>query len=312
MLLALGLVLLGVVLLWGGAEAVVKGAVKLALDLGMPALIVGLTVVAITTSLPEAFASAAAQIKGASGDIALGNIIGSNIANMSLVLGLGALLRPIPIPSVIKNQEMPIVVGSAGLLALMMFFGSIGRFDGVVLALGMLGYTIYQIKISRLEEPLAKEALEQEVVVSLSVWREVILVIVGVGLLIVGAHFLFHGAVSIARHYGMSDRVIGVTIVALGSSFPEIATVVVAAVKKRTELVLGNVLGSNIYNIVMVGAAAALIAPITFSQKMWTTDLPIMAGLTVVIWALLHFQKILGRFVGVVLIAGYVCYLLTL
>ena len=110
----------------------------------------------------------------------------------------------------------------------------------------------------------------------------------------------------------MSDRVIGVTIVALGSSFPEIATVVVAAVKKRTELVLGNVLGSNIYNIVMVGAAAALIAPITFSQKMWTTDLPIMAGLTVVIWALLHFQKILGRFVGVVLIAGYVCYLLTL
>ncbi len=309
MWLEVGLVVLGVVLLWGGAESMVKGAVKLALDIGIPALIVGLTVVAITTSLPEAFASVAAQVAGHEGNVALGNVVGSNIANLGLVLGLALLIRPLQVPTVIKTREMPIVVLVSVLLYVLMGFGAISRWEGVLLLIGMVAYTWYQFRISKQEESIAKQALEQEVVKKLTLWREVLLVILGVILLIAGASALVKGAVEIAKHFGLSQRVIGLTIVAIGSSFPEIATVIVAAMKKRTDLILGNVFGSNIYNVTMVAGLAAIVAPIRFSKSMLLIDLPVMIGLTLLCWMLVHFRKTLGRGVGIGLLAIYVLYL---
>lgn len=309
MWLAIFMVFLGVVLLWGGAEAMVKGAVKLALDLGVPSLVVGLTVVAITTSLPEAFASITAQVVGHEGNVALGNVIGSNIANLGLVLGIALMICPLDIPVVIKRREMPIVVLASLLLFALMFFGAIGRWEGVLLLVGMVAYTLYQFKISEQEKSIAKQALQQEVVAKLTLWREILLVIVGVGLLIVGASFLIKGAIAIATHFGMSQRVIGLTIVAIGSSFPEIATVVVAAMKRRTDLILGNVFGSNIYNVTMVAGFAAVVAPIHFSPRMLAVDIPVMLAFTVAAWALVHFRKRLGRIVGIGFVLSYLFYL---
>ena len=309
MWLAIFLVFSGVVLLWGGAEAMVKGAVKLALDLGVPALVVGLTVVAITTSLPEAFASITAQVVGHEGNLALGNVIGSNIANIGLVLGIALIICPFDIPQVIKKREMPIVVIASLLLFVLMVFGTISRWEGILLLGGMVAYTAYQFKISEQEKNIAKEALQQEVVAKLTLWREILLVIIGVGLLIAGASALIKGAVDIARHFGMSQRVIGLTIVAIGSSFPEIATVVVAAMKKRSDLILGNVFGSNIYNVTMVAGLAAVVAPIRFSHRMLIVDIPVMLAFTVACWALVHFRKRLGRFVGICFVVSYLFYL---
>lgn len=309
MWLAIFLVFSGVVLLWGGAEAMVKGAVKLALDLGVPALVVGLTVVAITTSLPEAFASITAQVVGHEGNLALGNVIGSNIANIGLVLGIALIICPFDIPQVIKKREMPIVVIASLLLFVLMVFGTISRWEGILLLGGMVAYTAYQFKISEQEKNIAKEALQQEVVAKLTLWREILLVVVGVGLLIGGASALIKGAVDIATHFGMSQRVIGLTIVAIGSSFPEIATVVVAAMKKRSDLILGNVFGSNIYNVTMVAGLAAVVAPIRFSHRMLIVDIPVMLAFTVACWALVHFRKRLGRFVGICFVVSYLFYL---
>ena len=290
----------------------VKGAVKLALDLGMPALIVGLTVVAITTSLPELFASVAAQVVGGEGDVALGNVVGSNIANLGLVLGLALLIRPMHVPIVIKKREMPIVFAASLLLFIVMLPDSIGRIKGLILLFGMVAYTVYQLKIAREEENISKQALQQETIPKLSLWREICLVIIGVILLIFGASLLVKGAVAIAKHFGLSELVIGVTIVAIGSSLPEIATVVVAAIKKRTDLILGNVFGSNIYNITMVASIASLVRPIKYSPQMLYLDIPVMLGITVLVWGLVHFCKTLNRWHGALLLALYVLYLASL
>ena len=287
----------------------VKGAVKLALDLGVPALVVGLTVVAITTSLPEAFASIAAQVSGHEGDVALGNVIGSNIANLSLVLGLALLMRPLTVPNVIKTREMPFVVVVTVLLFLMMIPGVIGWVKGVIFIVGMVGYTLYQLKIAKMEESIAKQALEQEVIEKLTPWKEIIFIVAGVGLLIGGASSLVRGAVDIAHHFGLSQRVIGITIVAIGSSFPEIATVIVAAIHRRTDLILGNIFGSNIYNVTMVVGIVALIAPINFSRRMFTVDGSVMLGLTALVFAMTYFCKTLKRWHGFMLLTFYALYL---
>ncbi len=312
MWLAFGMIALGALLLWGGAEAMVKGAVKLALDLGVPALIVGLTVVAITTSLPELFASVAAQVVGGEGDVALGNVVGSNIANLGLVLGIALLIRPMQIPTVIKKREMPIVFAASLLLFIVMLPDSIGRIKGLVLLTGMVGYTVYQFKISGEEKTISKQALEQEATLKLSFGREIFLVILGVILLIVGAGSLVKGAISIAKHFGLSQLVIGVTIVAIGSSLPEIATVIVAALKKRTDLILGNVFGSNIYNITMVASIASLVRPIKYSPQMLYLDIPVMLGITTLVWGLVHFCKKLTRWHGALLLTIYILYLINL
>ena len=154
-----------------------------------------------------------------------------------------------------------------------------------------------------------EQALEQEVVAKLTPWREVLLVVIGVGMLIAGASALIKGAVEIATHFGMSQRVIGLTVVAIGSSFPEIATVVVAALKKRSDLVLGNVFGSNIYNITMVAGVAAVVAPIRFSHRMLIVDMPVMLAFTLASFALVYFRKRLGRFVGICFVGSYLLYL---
>ena len=312
MWLAFALVILGVGVLWVGAESMIRGAVKLALDLGIPALTVGLTVVAITTSFPELFSSAMAQFTGAQGSLALGNVIGSNIANLGLVLGLALVFHPMDVPEVIKKREMPVVFGFSLLLFVLMAAGSVGWFKGVILVLGMIGYTLYQLNIAKLEKPYAKEALEQKLIKKLNITKEAAFLFFGFLLLLVGAYFLIKGALVFATHAGLSQRVVGLSVVAIGSSLPEIATVIVAALRGRSSLILGNVFGSNIYNITMVAGISALIRAIYFSPKMLYIDIPIMLGLTVLVWGLVHFKKRLTRAHGALLLTIYFIYLFSL
>ena len=207
---------------------------------------------------------------------------------------------------------MPLVFAASAVLFILTASGSISRMKGLVLLVGMVGYSIYQLKIARQEESIARQALAQEVLPKLSLGREIFLVVLGVILLILGAGALVKGAASIAHHFGLSPIVIGVTIVAIGSSLPEIATVIVASIKKRTDLILGNVFGSNIYNITMVAAVAALVKPIEFSPPMLYLDIPVMLGFTVLTWGLIHFKKKLTRWHGGLLLGLYVLYLINL
>jgi cation:H+ antiporter len=302
----------GLSLLTLGAESLVRGSASLALRLGITPLVVGLTVVAFGTSSPEMFVSLQAALDGNSA-LALGNVIGSNISNIALILSLSALVRPLRVQAQIIRREIPLMIISSLLLCLLLVGGQLSRWEGLLLGICSIAYTAFAYFSARrnrnktVDEEF-KEGLPQP---RKRAWLDVLYILIGLGLLIVGANLLVSGAVTIAEMFGVSQAVIGLTIVAIGTSLPELATSIAAARKDEGDIVIGNVVGSNVLNILFVLGFAALIRPIE-SQGIKASDLIVAVGTAVILLPLMWRGFQLTRWEGALLLTGYVVYLYSL
>ena len=303
----------GVLLLLAGAEALVRGASALALRLGITPLVVGLTVVAIGTSSPELVVSVQAALAG-QGGVAIGNVVGSNVANLALIVGVATVLTPMTIDRKLVRHDMPVMLAAMGLLVLFLLDGVLERWEGGVLLAGAVVYTVVGITASRREVRAARAAeVLPEVEAALAeadggFKRHILFVVGGVALLVYGADLLLSGAVSAATRLGVSEAVIGLTLVALGTSLPELATTVVAARRGEGEIALGNAVGSNIFNVFSVLGPAALAAPIA-STGVGADVLAIMVGVALLTLLFLVTGGRTRRWEGAVLLLAYGGYL---
>jgi cation:H+ antiporter len=302
-------ILLGLALLYAGAEGLVKGSSAIALKLGLSPLVVGLTVVAYGTSMPELIVSVKSALAGQSG-IAVGNVVGSNIFNIGVILGVASIICPIKVNFQLVKIDVPIMIGIT-LLAMFFFLdGALARWEAGVLFAGILLYTcgsiIYAKKTTTAEVHAEfEEAIAKEVK---PLWLDLLFIAGGLGLLVFGSRFLVDGSVSIARTFGISEAIIGLTIVAAGTSTPELAASMVAAMKKEPDIAIGNIVGSNIYNILCILGAAGLIAPISAGGVAWT-DMFVMLGMSILLIPILWSGFVIKRWEGVVLLMLYGGYL---
>ncbi|RUS60174.1 calcium/sodium antiporter [Pseudorhodobacter sp. E13] len=297
-------VVAGLIGLFLGGEGLVRGSVGLARRMAISPLLIGLTVVGFGTSTPELLVSVEAAWRGVP-DIAIGNIIGSNIANILLIVGLTCLVWPIRVSGSTLKRDTAVMLAAAAVLIPLFAMGQIGRLAGVLLVLGLAGYLTwaYLQPGSAAEEDL--DAAPSSALVS-ALW-----VAGGFVALIFGARFLVEGSVSIARGFGVSEAFIGLTIVAVGTSLPELATSVIAAFRKQSEIAIGNIVGSNIFNVLGILGLTALISPVPVADRFLTFDLPIMIAASVALTGLLLTRKIIGRGIGVAALALYAAYILT-
>jgi cation:H+ antiporter len=293
---------IGLIGLFFGGEALVRGSVGIARRMEIPPLLIGLTVVGFGTSTPELLVSVDAAWRGVP-DIALGNIVGSNIANILLIVGLSALVWPIKVMGATLRRDTAVMMAAALVLLPVFAMGQLGRPAGLILVVGLAAYLVWAYR-----QP--GEAVEDEVGVPTpaSTLVSVLWVIGGLVALMVGARFLVDGAVNIARGYGISEAFIGLTIVAVGTSLPELATSLIAAFRRQSEIAIGNIVGSNIFNVLGILGVTALIAPIPVASRFLTFDLPVMITVSLVLTALLLTRPVIGRGIGVAMLAGYVVY----
>ncbi|MEH6717322.1 MAG: calcium/sodium antiporter [Aurantimonas endophytica] len=296
------LLLAGLVGLFLGGEALVRGSVGIARRMAIPPLLIGLTVVGFGTSTPELLVSVDAAWRG-SPDIALGNIVGSNIANILLIIGLSALVWPIKVMGATLKRDTAVMTLAALALVPIFALGEMGRLSGFILFAGLVAYLVWAYV-----QPGEIVVEEEGIKPPASALISVLWVIGGLVALMAGARFLVDGAVSIARDYGISEAFIGLTIVAVGTSLPELATSLIAAFRRQSEIAIGNIVGSNIFNILGILGVTAMIAPIPVASRFLTFDLPIMIALSLVLTGLLLTQKVIGRGVGVAMLAGYGAY----
>ena len=311
MYIALFSSLLGLVFLYFGAEALVKGSSSLGLRLGLSPLVVGLTIVAFGTSTPELAVSLNAANLGQT-DIAVGNVVGSNIANIGLILGLSVLVRPLHIDLKLIRIDVPIMIGVSILLCLLLIDNQLGLIEGALLITGLFIFTIFSVveaRQARLPEP------EESEIVLAARWggwlQEVLLIAGGLVMLIIGGRVLVNGAVQIALLAGVSEAVIGLTIVAVGTSLPELATSVLAAARNMSDISVGNIVGSNIFNTMGVLGASALMAPLPLGNVTWG-DLGVMLAFTIVLLPLMRAGFLLKRRDGIILLVSYLIYITTL
>jgi len=299
----------GLVLLFFGADWLVQGAVTLALHLGLSPLIVGLTVVALGTSVPEALVSVQAAI-GHQGGIALGNVIGSNILNIALILGLSSLILPLKVDSRIVKADVPLLTGATFMLVVLLEDFHISRMEGAFLLLCIVFYVtgnIMTVKRTSPEEDKI-EGMEIPEDSGKTLWRDVGFLILGIVTLGFGANFLVTGAVDLARIFGLSEALIGLTIVSIGTGTPELATALMAAFRKSPDLAIGNVVGSNLFNIMFVLGIAGLVAPLD-GKGISSVDLYVMLGVTILLLPTVWTGRILDRKEGFLFLAIYVGYL---
>jgi len=302
----------GLALLYFGADWLVKGAITLALYLGLSPLIVGLTVVALGTSIPEALVSVQAAI-GQQGGIAVGNVVGSNILNIALILGLSALINPLKIDSHIVKADVPLLTGATFMLVVLLEDFHISRMEGAFLLLCIAGYVIGNIMTVKKTTPEENEieGMEAPVDSGKTFWRDVALLIVGIITLGFGANFLVKGAVDLARIWGLSEALIGLTIVSIGTGTPELATALMAAYRKSADLAIGNAVGSNLFNIMFVLGLAGLVAPLD-AIGINSSDLYVMLAVTFLLLPTFWTGRVLDRKEGFLFLAiylGYIYYL---
>lgn len=297
----------GLIVLVLGAELLVRGASSMALAWGVGPLVVGLTVVAFGTSAPEVAVSVRSAWAGQA-DIAIGNVVGSNIFNVLFILGLSALVAPLVVSADLVRRDIPVlIVVSLGIL-LLTLGGTLSTWMACLLVVGLAGYTAWLIWAAKrgAADRATTEAPQRRLPLPLAFC----FILVGLALLVLGAGWLVDAAVVIARGVGASELVIGLTIVAAGTSFPELATSVVAAVRGQRDIAIGNVIGSNIFNILGVLGAAGLVSGdgLTLAPALRAFDLPLMAGIALLCWPLCRSGFTLTRSEGAFLIAGYVLY----
>lgn len=315
MVLTLLLLCLGIALLYFGADWLVKGASRLALILGVKPLTVGLTIVAFGTSMPELSASLVAQWVHGSGSIAIANVIGSNIFNIAWILGLAALLYRMVVHQDVIRRDMPINILLTAALLFFMWDEQIVRIEGFIFLVLFSCYLVvhfYDIRRHRRMEN-DERALRAEIgttkkkspVLSLT------LIVLGFVGLILGAKWTVDAAVELARALNLTERVIGLTLVAMGTSLPELATSLVAAIKKEADIAVGNIIGSNIFNIGFIVGVVGSLAPLSFDLSLKQYDIWFLLGLTVALFLLLVWRKALGRLEACLLLAAAVVYTAT-
>jgi len=295
-------IVIGLVGLFFGGEALVRGSVSIARRMSISPLIIGLTVVGFGTSTPELLVSVQAALRGVP-DIAVGNIIGSNIANILLIVGLTSLVWPIRMAFATVRNDIVFMIGSALLLVPLFAVGEIGRVAGLLLVTALSVYLAWTFLTSR------QDTTEDETpTIQSSVIIPVLWVAFGFAALLFGARFLVDGAVSVARGFGVSEAFIGLTIVAVGTSLPELATSLIAAFRRQSDIAIGNVIGSNIFNVLGILGVTSLIAPISVSVRFLTFDLPVMIGVSCVLVGLLLLRPQIGRGTGGLMLLGYTIY----
>jgi len=299
----------GIVLLYFGAEFLVRGSSQLALRFGISPLVVGLTVVAFGTSAPELVVSVTSGLKGL-GDVALGNVIGSNIFNIAVILGLSALICPIKVNKQVLRIDAPIVVGLSLLLLWLLRDQTISRVEGILLTAGIISYVAFTVVYSR-RHPGSIPAEEPNVDKKDTVALDLLRIAGGLAALVAGSNFFVKGAVNCATYLHVSEAVIGLTIVAMGTSLPELATSLVAAVKKQEDIAIGNIIGSNIFNILCILGISATATPL-LAKGITSVDLLFMVGSAVLLIPLMIRGFRLGRFDGALLLSVYGVYLFML
>ncbi len=305
--------ILGMATLVSGAELLVRGASRLAMAVGLSPLVIGLTVVAYGTSTPELAVSADAALGGRA-DLAMGNVVGSNIANVLLILGLSAIILPLTVHSQLIRQEVPIMIGISLFLLWLALDGNVSRVDAALLLVLLFIYTTLVIQQSRRSlsagianqtdaGPADRPARHWSVYVSM--------VVIGLGLLVLGAHWLVESAVAFARHLGVSELVIGLTIVAVGTSLPEIATSLLAAIRGERDIAVGNVVGSNIFNIVGVLGISGVLSPagLIVNPAVLSFDLPVMIAVAFACLPIFFTGFRIARWEGALFLGAYVAYI---
>ena len=304
---------LGLLLLIGGAEVLVRGASRLAVAAGITPLVIGLTVVAFGTSAPELVVSVMAALEGErAADIALGNVVGSNIFNVLFILGLSALVTPLAVAQKLVRIDVPILIALSGLLLLLALDGAVGRLDGLLLFAGVVLYTGFAIRQGRkTTEPVVQEYAEAfGEAPPRRPWLDVVFVVAGLGMLVLGSRWLVDGAVTMAQRFGLSELIISLTIVSAGTSLPEVATSVLASLRGERDIAVGNVVGSSLFNIMAVLGLSALVGPngVPVTSAALNFDIPVMIATAVLCLPIFFTGSRIGRLEGGLFLGYYVAY----
>lgn len=290
----------GLLALFLGGDWLVKGASGLALRFGVAPMIVGAVVVGFGTSTPELLVSLQAALGGQPG-IAIGNVVGSNIANILLVLGMAAIIGPLVLTFAEFRKDLLWMAGAVLILPYAFWSGEVSLVEGLVLMGALAVYLVISLKGSRGEV--------EDIDAPANLWASIGLTLLGLGAVIVGAHYLVQSASIIARAFGISEAMIGLSIVAIGTSLPELATTVMAAIRGERDIALGNIVGSNIFNILAILGITAVVTPIPVDARFLSVDTPVVIGVTLALLALVYFVGRMNRLVGGGMLVAYVAYI---
>ncbi len=303
--------IVGLGALYLGADVLIRGASRLARSLGVNAMVIGLTVVAMGTSMPELLIGVVASVRG-SGDIAIGNVVGSNIANIALILGIAALIRPIRVQMRLLVREVPIMIFVTLAFYIFALDLQLTRGDGVFLSVGFIAYTLYVIEGARRESPAVEVGYQKFVPAGGTLAGHIALTIVGLGVLLAGAHMVVTGAEVTARALKISELAIGLTVVALGTSLPELATAIAASVQDEGDILVGNVVGSNIFNLLAVLGCASLTRPLNVSTSVIRVEAPVMLALSILVLPFVWTTLRVTRWEGAVFVVAYTAFFVLL
>ena len=307
MITSVTLLVLSLFALYIGAGWLVKGSTEIALKANVSHLVIGLTIVAFGTSAPELVVSINASLTG-QGDIAIGNIVGSNIFNIAVILGISAVIHPLQAKRQLTRIDIPLLILATIVLTVLFWNGTLNRLEGSIFLIGIILYTTFSLYYSRKHEEKVEKSIG-ELEKQPEPWNKDILYLCGgLAILIFASHLLVNNAVSIAQELGVSEAVIGLTIVAAGTSLPELATSLVAALKKNPDIAIGNIVGSNLFNILAIAGTSSVIHPIV-AKNVNYIDLLVMLGLTLLLLPVVKSGQKISRAEGWVLIVIYLCYL---
>jgi len=308
MITSISLILLGLIILLAGAEALVRGSTALALRRGISPVIVGLTIVSFGTSTPELVIGLDAALSG-HGGITMGNVIGSNICNIALILGCSALVKPLSVDRKLIRWDVPLMIGVTVISAALIVDGRLGRIEGALLTTGIVAYNWLKIRQSRGESGHERRR-ELEVALHAgpkNTWLDLLLIVLGLGRLVGGGHVLISGALKAAKSLGVSEAVIALTLVAFGTSLPELATSIVACLKGEGDLAVGNAIGSNVFNLLGVLGITSLVMPYA-APDIRMTDLVVMMATAAIIFPFMRSGFVLTRREGAALLLIYAAY----
>ena len=302
MLLDIVIIVIGVVMVLKGADILTEGASAVARRMNVPEIIIGLTIVAAGTSAPELFVSMVSALNGTP-DLAVGNVVGSNTMNCMLIVGTAAMVAPMTISRSTVKKDIPFSVAASVLLMLIAFDSFLGRFDGILLLIGFAAFMAYTLMQAKKGQTETVEEVKQQ-----NPWLSAFYIVAGLALLVVGSNLFVDSASSVAATLGVSEGVIGLTVVAGGTSLPELATSVVAARKGQSAIAIGNVIGSNVFNILLILGLTATISPMQI-EGITTIDMAVMLLSVTLVWLFSYTRFTVERWEGALLVGGYLVYL---
>src|SRR5690554_4710346 len=313
MLIDISLIVIGLILLIAGGEFLVKGAVGISVKAKLSKLVIGMTVVSFGTSTPELLVSLQSASEGLP-EIAIGNVIGSNIANLALVLGVTVLIFPMPVARNTIKYDWPMMVLASLLFFVFAYDLNIQRWEGLILFLLLVIFVTFIIMKSRKSQVVEMDEIPgiEDLTQKISAWKNILYLLIGLVGLYFGSNWLIEGAKSLALEIGLSNHVIGITVVAFGTSVPELVTSVMAAYRKETDISVGNLIGSNIFNIFGVLGLTAIVNPIGVENIVLTWDALWMIGITLILFPMLIFKRRIGRLSGFILTSTYIIYVISL